>query len=83
MQWGVTLSSLLGKIEQVMAIGLSRHREQALKELALAGEDSLAPGSCVPRIAIAIPDRAFPDVAGSDIENVSAGHVCVAAALRG
>ena len=24
MQWGVTLSSLLGKIEQVMAIGLSR-----------------------------------------------------------
>jgi hypothetical protein len=40
MQWGVTLSSLLGKIEQVMAVGLSRHREQALNELTLAGEDS-------------------------------------------
>jgi hypothetical protein len=40
MQWGVTLSSLLGKIEQVMAIGLSRYREQALDEPALAGEDS-------------------------------------------
>jgi hypothetical protein len=24
MQWGVTLASLLGKIEQVMAIGLSQ-----------------------------------------------------------
>jgi hypothetical protein len=40
MQWGVTLSSLLGKIEQVMAIGLSRHREQALDELAPDGGDS-------------------------------------------
>jgi len=73
MQWGITLSSLLGKIEQVMAIGLSQHREQALDELALAGEDRACAGICVARIAIAIPGRAFPDVAGSDIENVSAG----------
>ena len=34
-------------------------------------------GSCVARIAIAIRGRAFPDVAGSDIENEFLSRVCI------
>jgi hypothetical protein len=34
-------------------------------------------GSCVPRIAIAIRGRAFPDVFGSDIENKFLSRVCI------